>query len=169
MRFAIVYREGPQHPACRGEHRRRPARSQPVRQGQIAEIGPQRIRRDVGDDDLLCTVSGRPARSHGGADDDAIDCLSVAYWQAGRSAVPKAAAVRIQQEDRRQRTGGQFFDQAAYGLEDESASITPRYHLEKPFLSGKQRLGPLALKAVWPNPWIYLTAPLGSTILNSMA
>jgi len=33
-----------------------------------------------------------------------------------------------------QRTAGQFFDEPACALEDESARIAPGYHLEKPFL-----------------------------------
>src|SRR5258708_5369704 len=80
--FAIVDREGTQHSACRGDYRRGPARSQPVRQGQIAIIGPQRIRGDVRDDYWLGAVSGRPARTYGRADDDAVNCRSVGHWQA---------------------------------------------------------------------------------------
>ena len=58
--------------------------------------------------------------------------------------MPKAVG-RIQQEDRRQRATGQLFDEPAYGIKDESERIAPGYHLEKPFLSGKQHLGPLSV------------------------
>ena len=80
---------------------------------------PTAIRGDVGDDYRLGAVRGRPARTHGRSDDDAVDCLGVRDWQAGRGAVPKPVAVRLEQQDRRQRTAGQFFDEAAHGIEDE--------------------------------------------------
>ena len=111
-----------------------------MRQGQIAVIGPQRIGGDVGDDHWFCAVSGRPARTDGRTDDDAIDCVGVVYRQAGRCAVPEAVGVRIQQKDRRQRTAGQFFEEPANGIEDESGRIAPGYHLEKPFLFRQVRL-----------------------------
>src|ERR1700676_111276 len=116
---------------------------------QIAEIGPQRIRGDVGDDHWLCTVSGRPARTNRRADDGTIDCLSVGFWQAGRRAVPKAVGTRVQQKDRTQRTTGQFFDEQACALQDELARIPPGDHLEKPFLPGQQYLRPLAFGHVY--------------------
>src|ERR1700682_5760907 len=48
----------------------------------------------------------------------------------------------MQQKDRRQRTAGQFFEEAAERVEDESERIAPDYHLEKAFLASKQHLGP---------------------------
>ena len=75
----------------------------------------------------------------------AIDRLSVGYWQAWRCAVPKAVGARVQQKDRRQRSAGQFFDEQACALEDESARIASGYHLEKPFLPGQQHLGPFSV------------------------
>src|ERR1700682_6128343 len=59
--------------------------------------------------------------------------------------MPKAVGVRLQQKDRRQRTAGQFFEEPAKRVEDESARIAPGYHLEKSFLSSKQHLGPLSV------------------------
>ena len=116
-----------------------------MRQGQIAEIGPQRIRGDVGDDHGLCPVRGRATGTHRRADDDTIDCLSVGFWQARHCAVPETVGVGIKQKDRTQRTTGQFFDQQACALEDELARIAPGYHLEKPFLAGQQQLGLFSL------------------------
>src|ERR1700682_3379366 len=59
--------------------------------------------------------------------------------------MPKAVGVRFQQKDRSQRTAGQFFEEPAKRVEDESGRITPGYHLEKPFLPGQQHLGPLSV------------------------
>src|ERR1700676_1127231 len=116
-----------------------------MRRRQIAEIGPQRIGGDVGGDHGLCPVSRRPARTHRRADDGAIDCLSVGFWQAGGCAVPQAVGARVKQKDRTERTTGQFFDEQACAFEDELARIAPGYHLEKAFLPGQQHLGPLSL------------------------
>ena len=52
-RLAIVHREGPQHPAVGGQHGSGPARSQRVRQGQLAVVDPQGVGGDVGDDHRL--------------------------------------------------------------------------------------------------------------------
>src|SRR6266568_4923786 len=114
-------------------------------QRQIAVICPEWVRGDVGNDRLLCAVSGRSARTHAGADDEAVNCLRVGYWQAGRCAMPKPVGFRVQQKDRRQRTAGQFFEYSAGALQDKSAKIAPGYHLKKPFLAAQQHLGPLAL------------------------
>ncbi len=46
-RFAGIDREGAQHLSFRGEDGRGPARSQPMRQGQMAIVGPQWVRGDV--------------------------------------------------------------------------------------------------------------------------
>ena len=113
--------------------------------GQIAVIGPQRIRGDVGDDHWLCAVSGRSTRTRARADDGAINCLSISLWQAGGCSLPKTFGIRIQQKDRSQRTAGQFFDESAHSTEDEGARITPGYHLEKSVLAGQQYLSPLSL------------------------
>src|ERR1700730_13146433 len=59
--------------------------------------------------------------------------------------MPKAVGVRLQQKDRSQRTAGQFFEEPAKRVEDESGRITLGYHLEKPFLSSKLHLGPLSV------------------------
>src|SRR5882724_9079584 len=79
-------------------------------QGQIAKISPQRIGVDVGDEHWLPAVRGGPARTHRWTDDQAVDCLGVVYWQAGRRAVSKLVRVRVEQKDRSQRTAGQVFD-----------------------------------------------------------
>ena len=114
-------------------------------QTELAIIGPQRICGDVRNDHLLCAVSGRPARTCAGADDGAIDCLRIGFWQAGRCAVPELVCFRVQQKDRRERAAVQFFDESAQGMEDEGASFPLGNHFEKPFLAGQQQLGPLAL------------------------
>ena len=62
----------------------------------MAVIVPQRIGGDVRGDHWLGAVSSRSARTHGWADDDAIDRVSVALWQAWRCAVPKAVAIQQQ-------------------------------------------------------------------------
>src|ERR1700681_1287576 len=59
--------------------------------------------------------------------------------------MPEAVGVRLQQKDRRQRPAGQFFEEPAKRVEDESGRITLGYHLEKPFLSSKQSLRPLSV------------------------
>jgi hypothetical protein len=134
-RLAIVDREGPQHLALRGPDRRRPAGPQPVREGESAEIGPQRIRGDVADHHGLPAVSGRAARAYGRADRDAVDRLGIGDRQTGRRAVAQAAGLRIEQEDRRQRAARQLLDQPAQGVEDVGAGVAPRDHLEQPLLA----------------------------------
>src|SRR5207249_7065945 len=109
-------------------------------QGHIAVIGPQWVRVDVGDDHWLCTVSGRSTRTRERADGHAINCLIVGAWQARRRSMPKTVGAWIHQKDRRQRTACQFFDKSAYSIEDETARITPGYHLEEPVLAGQQYL-----------------------------
>src|SRR5207249_4482779 len=104
-------------------------------QGHIAVIGPQWVRVDVGDDHWLCTVSGRSTRTRERADGHAINCLIVGAWQARRRSMPKTVGAWIHQKDRRQRTACQFFDKSAYSIEDETARITPGYHLEEPVRS----------------------------------
>src|SRR5207302_3017356 len=116
-----------------------------MRQRQIAVIRPQRVRGNVADDHWLSTVSGRSTRTRGRADDHAINSLSIRTWQAGRRSMPKTVGTGVRQKDRTQRTAGQFFDESAYRIEDETARITPGYHLQKLFLPGQQHLGTLAV------------------------
>ncbi len=99
-RFAGVDRERPKHLPIRGQYRRRPARAEPVGQGQVPIVGPEWILGDVGDDDGRFAVRGRSARSHGRADQAAVDRVRIALGQARRGAMPEAAAICVQQQDR---------------------------------------------------------------------
>ncbi len=116
-----------------------------MRQGQIAVSGPERIGGDVRDDHWLGAVGGCSARTRGRADGATIDRLHVRSGQAGRRAMPETVGVRVQQEDRRQGTCGQFFDHPAQGVEDRGARVALGHHLQKPLLPGQQRLGPLPI------------------------
>ena len=62
--------------------------------------------------------------------------------------MPKAAGARIQQQNRRQRAAGQFFDETTQGVENDRVGIAPGDHLEQLSLSGQQHLVPLALGQV---------------------
>ncbi len=59
--------------------------------------------------------------------------------------MPKLVGARIEQQNRRQRTDGLFFDEPAQGIEDCSSRIAPGYHLQEPLLAGQQHLGLLSV------------------------
>src|SRR5262245_65671304 len=83
-----------------------PARLQPMRQGHISIVVPQRICGDVAGNDGLPEVSGPPARTCLRADGSAFEGTGVAGRKAGTRAVPKTVAFRVQQKDRTKRSGG---------------------------------------------------------------
>ena len=70
----------------------------------------ERIGGGVRDDRLLCMIGGRSAGTHVWSDDEAIDCLSVSFWNARSCTVPEPLATRIQQQDRTQASAAQFLD-----------------------------------------------------------
>jgi hypothetical protein len=143
--LAVVHREGSHHPALGGQHGRGPACSQRMREGELAVVGPQGVGGDVRHDHGLGPVRRRPTRTLARADGDAVDGLRVASRQAGRRAVPQVATIRIQQQDRAEDVAGPLFDEPAQSIEDEDQRITPGHHLEKPLLSGQERLGQLSV------------------------
>src|SRR5882672_2308296 len=122
-RFARVYREGSQYQAIRSKYRRRSTRSKPVRYGQIAILGPQWILGDIGHKYRLFAVSGRSARSRDRTDSATVDRVDIALGKARGRAVPQAIAIRIQQQNRSQRTFRQLLDKSAQGIEDHGERI----------------------------------------------
>src|SRR5882762_6840730 len=96
-RFAPVDSEDSQYGSVRRQDRCGPPGSQSVCQSQFAIIGPQRICRDVTDDDLLFAVSGRSARTHTRTDLDAIHRSHERFWKAGPCTAPQATTVWINQ------------------------------------------------------------------------
>src|SRR6185295_13281788 len=104
--FAREHGETPQYFTFGRKNGCGPARVQPVRQGQIAVIFPQRVCGNVTDNDRLFEIAGSPARTRFRADDSAGKGDNVAGWKAWRCAVPKPVAIRVQQKDRTQRTAG---------------------------------------------------------------
>jgi hypothetical protein len=69
-------------------------------EGEVAEIGPQRVRRDVGDDDGIACRGGRAARTHAKSDSDPVDGGVVLGRQAGRRTFDQVSAVFGQHQDR---------------------------------------------------------------------
>src|SRR5260370_30297465 len=61
--LAIVHGKRPNHFAFGGKDRTGPTRAQRMRHGQVAEIGPQWIGCDIGDNYLFGAVSGRSTRT----------------------------------------------------------------------------------------------------------
>src|SRR5438067_12945301 len=98
----------------------------------MAVIVPQRISGDVRADHWLAAVSSRSARTHGWADDDAIDRVSVVLWQAWRCAVPKAVA--IQQQNRSESIAGNLLDKPTQSIENHCKRVALGDHLEQPIL-----------------------------------
>src|SRR2546425_3484279 len=138
--FAREYGETPQHFAFGRKNGCGPARLQPVRQGHISIVVPQRVCGDVTDNDGLPEVGGPPARTCLWADGSAVEGPGVAGRKAGSRAVPKPAAIRVQQKDRTKGTAGNLLHQPANPVEDRRQSLTLRDHFEQPILSGEQRL-----------------------------
>src|SRR5258706_16411676 len=85
--FAREHGEAPQHFAFGRKNRRGPARLQPVRQGQIAILVPQRVCGDVADDDRLSEVGSPPARTRPRSDGSAAKGAGVAGRKAGSRAM----------------------------------------------------------------------------------
>ncbi len=66
-------------------------------QSEIAIVRPQRVVRNIGDDDLLAPVDGCAARTNARADLHAVNGLAVFSWKRRRSAVPQRLTIPIQQ------------------------------------------------------------------------
>ena len=133
--FAREYGETPQHFAFGRKNGCGPARLQPMCQGQFAIIVPQRVCGDVADNDGLPEVGGPPARTCLWADGSAFEGTGVAGRKAGSRAVPKPAAIRVQQKNRTKRTAGNLLHQPANPVEDRRKRFTLRDHFEQPILS----------------------------------
>ena len=136
--FAREHSEASQGIAFGRENRRGPTRAQPVRQGQVAIVVPQRVRSDVADDDRLFEINRSPARTGRWSDGSAAKGTDVAAREAGSRAVPKPVVMRIQQKNRTERTAGNLLHKPAYSIEDRRQRLALCNHFEKPILSGKQ-------------------------------
>src|SRR5208282_2974312 len=93
--FAIIDGKCSQDTAVLRCDRRRPTSSQPVRQREVAVRSPQRIIRNVGDDDWLASIGGSAAGSHARANLSAVDGLTVFSWQGRRSPVAQGLTLGI--------------------------------------------------------------------------
>src|SRR5213593_4799068 len=91
--LARQHGEAPQRSTFGRQNRRGPTRAQPVRQGQIAILVPERIRSDVADNDRLSEVGGPPARTCPRSDGFAAKGIDVAGRKAGSCAMPKPVLV----------------------------------------------------------------------------
>src|SRR5467141_4093865 len=96
-RFTPVDSKDSQYAALRRQDRCGPPRSQSVCQSQFAIIGPQRVRRDVRDDDLLFAEGGRSARADTRTDLDAIHRSQERFWKTGPCPAPQATTIWIHQ------------------------------------------------------------------------
>src|ERR1700682_4778968 len=96
-RFTPVDSEDSHYAAVGRQDRCGPPRSQSVSQSQLAIISPQRVCRDVRDDDLLFAEGGRSARTHTRTYLNAIHRSQERFWKAGPSAASQATTVWINQ------------------------------------------------------------------------
>ncbi|HEX2350989.1 MAG TPA: hypothetical protein VHI51_21340 [Ktedonobacterales bacterium] len=103
-RLAIVHGECAKDAPSAVNQRRRPTRPQPVCEGQIAEVYPQRVIGDIFDNHRASSECGCATGTDSGADANAIDSPVVRFWQARSGAMQQMLAVLIEQQDRRQHT-----------------------------------------------------------------
>ena len=98
--LAVVERERAEQHAVGREERRRPAGAQLRLLGQLAEVLPERVGRDVRDADPLAEVGGGAARSDLRADRDAVHRLAPERRAGSARAVAQVHAVAVEQQDR---------------------------------------------------------------------
>ena len=67
--------------------------------GQILEIFPERIRRDVRNDGHFAGIGRRSARAHGWANLDPVDPIVVRVRKARPGAMRQAFSIATQQQD----------------------------------------------------------------------
>ncbi len=115
-----------------------------MRQGQGAIVGPQGIRRDVGDDDRLGPVGGRSTRSGARADGHSVDGLDIGARQAGRGAVAQGGAIGPHQQDRAERATAPLLGETER-VQDQSEPIAPGDHLQQQLLPGQEGVRHLAI------------------------
>src|SRR5579863_6196621 len=117
-RFAIVDGKGSKYAAVLRGDRSRPTGAQPMRKRQMAVLCPQRVGRNIADDDRLAPVGSRAARARAGADLNAVDTLAVFLWQRRAGAVAQRLAVSIKQENRAQQSAVMLLDVRTQRLQD---------------------------------------------------
>ena len=94
-RLPIVHGKRPDHFAFGGKDRRGPTRAERMRQGQVAEISPQWIGRDVGDNYLFGAVSSRSTRADRSPNESSVDRFRISFRKIRRSAVSQLLAICI--------------------------------------------------------------------------
>ena len=144
-RLAVVEGERAEQRAVGGEYRRRPASTQPGIQRQPAEVGPQRVVRDVRDGHALAAVGGGAARSDARADRDAVDRLAVGRRKAGRRAVAQVHAVAIEQQDGCLHVFAVLLHERRETHENLRQRRSACDELEQPGLTRRERLRALAV------------------------
>jgi len=96
-RFVPVNSKNTKNASVRGQDRCRPTCSKAVKAGQFTVFVPERISLDIGNDDLLLSLSSRATRAHGGPDLDPVDEGDEFLGKARRCSPPKATG-RIDQQ-----------------------------------------------------------------------
>ena len=148
--FAVVHRERAEAAAVAvgvgREDRKRPACTERVGEGHVAEGVPERVARDVGDDDRAARERGRPARADGRADRRAVDRGAVRGREARRGSVPEAIA--LEQEDGAEHSRGLLLDERAERREDVGKRGPDRDHLEDPGLPAQHERDAVPLAAL---------------------
>ncbi len=99
-RLGVVHRERPEQLPGASRDRRGPAGAQSGAEGEVLEVGPQRVCGDVLDDHLLVEVGRGAARPDRRPDLDAVDGLVVVVGQARRGPVQEPRARLVAQQDR---------------------------------------------------------------------
>src|SRR5580658_7938073 len=115
-RLAVIDSKRPQHGPILRRDGRRPTGAQAVRQRQVTEVRPQRVGRDVGDDNRLLTINGRTARSHRTTNLRTINSLTVFRRQTGSRPMSQSYAISLKKKNGAQHSGMMLFDVRAQGL-----------------------------------------------------
>lgn len=118
MGRTMVDREGAQQGVGRGENWHRPAGGQSVRPGQHPVVPPERVLRDIRDNDSLLAVGRGAAGAGGGARAEAVHRLVVVVRQAGARPEPELPGV-VQQQDGAERARQDALDTQAQGFQDD--------------------------------------------------
>jgi hypothetical protein len=72
-----------------------------VRQCQIAEVDPERIGCDIGNEDGVTYVGRGCTRAYGRTDDDAVDGVAIGFRQTRRGSMQQAPSFLVQEQDGR--------------------------------------------------------------------
>lgn len=106
--------------------------------GEGAEIPPERIGGDIGDDDLGAAKHGGAARTDAGAGGDAVDRAAILDGQARGGAVAEVHAIAVEHEKGAQHAGAAALGEAADGVERSGEGLAGGDPFEEAALGGEE-------------------------------